>query len=41
MAHYRDLAARNKFLTYVALTGVSDPGEIALDLRLLSGTAAA
>ena len=25
VAHYQELAARNKFLTYVALTGVSDP----------------
>lgn len=36
--HYRQLAAKNKFLTYVALTGVSDPQEVAFDLRLLSGT---
>lgn len=30
----------NPYLTYVALTGVSDPMEVAYDLRLLSGTAA-
>lgn len=36
--HYRQLAAKNKYLTYVALTGVSDPQEVAFDLRLLSGT---
>jgi hypothetical protein len=29
-----------KYLTYVALTGVSDPMEVAYDLRMLSGTAA-
>jgi hypothetical protein len=40
VAHYRALAATNKYLTCVALTGVSDPREVALDLRLLSGTAA-
>lgn len=39
--HYKKLAASNRYLTYMALTGVSDPKEIALDLRLLSGTAAA
>lgn len=39
--HYRKLAAKNKYLTVVALTGVSDPREVAMDLRLLSGTAAA
>jgi hypothetical protein len=36
--HYKALAAKNKYLTYVALTGVSDPQEVAFDLRLLSGT---
>lgn len=36
--HYRKLAAKNKYLTYVALTGVSAPDEVAFDLRLLSGT---
>jgi hypothetical protein len=39
--HYRALAAKNQFLTLVALTGVRDPREVALDLRLLSGTASA
>lgn len=39
VAHYQALAQQNKFLTYVALTGVSDPMEAAYDLRLLSGTA--
>jgi hypothetical protein len=38
--HYQQMAAANKFITYVALTGVSDPMEVAFDLRLLSGTAA-
>lgn len=38
--HYQALAAKNKFLTVVALTGVSRPDEVAQDLRLLSGTAA-
>lgn len=38
--HYQALADSNPFLTYVALTGVTDPAEVALDLRLLSGTAA-
>lgn len=37
--HYQALAEKNKFITTVALTGVSDPREVALDLRLLSGTA--
>lgn len=37
--HYQALAEQNKFITCAALTGVSDPREIALDLRLLSGTA--
>jgi hypothetical protein len=37
--HYQALAEKNKFITTVALTGVSDPKEVALDLRLLSGTA--
>jgi hypothetical protein len=37
--HYQALAEKNKFLTTAALTGVSDPKEVALDLRLLSGTA--
>jgi hypothetical protein len=39
--HYQALAEKNKFITCVALTGVSDPREVALDLRLLSGTAPA
>ena len=37
--HYEELARKNKFLTCAALTGVSNPAEVALDLRLLSGTA--
>jgi hypothetical protein len=39
VAHYQALAEKNKFITCAALTGVSDPAEVALDLRLLSGTA--
>ena len=39
--HYQAIAQQNPYLTCVALTGVSDPREVALDLRLLSGTAAA
>jgi hypothetical protein len=39
VAHYQALAEKNQYLTYVALTGVSDPKEVAFDLRLLSGTA--
>lgn len=38
--HYQALAEANPYLTVVALTGVSNPEEAALDLRLLSGTAA-
>jgi hypothetical protein len=33
---YRRLAAKNKFISVVALTGVSDPGEIALDVQLMA-----
>lgn len=39
--HYQALAGSNPFLTYAALTGVSDAEEAVLDLRLLSGTAPA
>jgi len=39
VSHYQDLARKNKFITCAALTGVSNPAEVALDLRLLSGTA--
>lgn len=38
--HYQAIAGSNKYVTVVALTGVSDPMEVAYDLRLLSGTAA-
>ncbi len=41
VGHYQAIAAENPYLTCVALTGVSDPREVAMDLRLLSGTAAA
>lgn len=33
---YQRLAANNKYLSVVALTGVSDPNEIALDVQLLA-----
>jgi hypothetical protein len=39
VAHYQAIAAKNKYVTAVALTGVSDPMEVAFDLRALSGTA--
>lgn len=39
VAHLRDISKRNPFFTFAALTGVSSFREIALDLRLLSGTA--
>jgi hypothetical protein len=38
-AHLKDISKKNGFFTYAALTGVSSFREIALDLRLLSGTA--
>ena len=41
VAHYKAIAAKNRYVTVVAFTGVSDPREVAFDLRLLSGTAAA
>jgi hypothetical protein len=37
--HYQKIAKGNKFVTVDALTGVSDPTEIAFDLRLLMGLA--
>lgn len=37
--HLGDISRKNEFFTYAALTGVSSFREIALDLRLLSGTA--
>jgi len=37
--HYSKLANGNPYLTYAALTGVTDPMEVAFDLRLLAGTA--
>jgi hypothetical protein len=37
--HYKAIAGKNKYVTVVALTGVSDPMEVAFDLRQLSGTA--
>jgi hypothetical protein len=40
VAHYRKLAQGNPYLTFAALTGVTDPMEVAFDLRLLAGTAA-
>jgi hypothetical protein len=39
VAHWQELVKGNPFATVVALTGVSDPREAAMDLRLLSGTA--
>lgn len=38
VAHYKAIAQKNRFVTVDALTGVSDPTEVAFDLRLLSGT---
>lgn len=37
--HLETIRKKNSYFTYAALTGVSDPTELALDLRLLSGTA--
>ncbi len=37
--HLETIRKKNGYFTYAALTGVSDPAELALDLRLLSGTA--
>jgi hypothetical protein len=37
--HLETIRKKNQYFTYAALTGVSDPTELALDLRLLSGTA--
>ena len=37
--HLKEVSERNQYFTYAALTGVSDPFSLALDLRLLSGTA--
>lgn len=39
VAAYRRIAEKNRYITIVALTGVRDATEMALDLRLLSGTA--
>lgn len=39
--HLETIRKKNGYFTYAALTGVSDPMELALDLRLLSGTAPA
>jgi len=36
--HYQQIARQNRYVTVDALTGVSDPTEVAFDLRLLSGT---
>jgi hypothetical protein len=37
--HLADISRQNKYFTFAALTGCSDPLSLALDLRLLSGTA--
>jgi hypothetical protein len=37
--HLEEISSSNDYFTYAALTGCSDPLSLALDLRLLSGTA--
>ena len=39
VAAWKKIAEKNKFIQVIALTGVADATEMALDLRLLSGTA--
>ncbi len=36
VASYQRLAVKNKYISVVALTGVSDPAEIALDVQLMA-----
>lgn len=36
VAHYRKLAQDSPYVSFVALTGVSDPGEAALDVQLMA-----
>lgn len=36
VAHYRSIAENNHYVSVVALTGVSDPQEIALDVQLMA-----
>jgi hypothetical protein len=36
VSSYKRLAAKNKYISVVALTGVSDPAEIALDVQLMA-----
>lgn len=38
--HYQEIAKRNKFVTVDALTGVSDPMEVAYDLQFMADLAA-